>query len=87
MDSGSRLKIFVHNHVFYRVSPDLRNVVYCSAIRNGGIDEWNHALARYEYNYTVYIAYEKTTLLNALSCTREQWIQKMYDIYMSFVHE
>ena len=66
------LFVFLHS-----VSPDLRSTVYCTAIRNGGIDEWDHALARYHYNYTIYIANEKRTLLNALSCTREQWIQTM----------
>lgn len=54
-----------------RISPNLKSVVYCNAIREGGVDEWNFAWSMYE-NAT--IASEAEKLMHALTCTTESWL-------------
>jgi hypothetical protein len=54
--------------VFYcfRISPDLRSVVYCSALINGKADDWNFLWQKYlESN----VATDQVLILNALGCT------------------
>ncbi|XP_050293862.1 aminopeptidase Ey-like [Anthonomus grandis grandis] len=53
------------------INPDLREVVYCTAIRDGGQDEWDFAWNRY---LNTNVASDKEILLNALSCSKEIWI-------------
>ncbi len=79
---GGKLCFYIHLFWSFcvfslRLDPDLRSVVYCTGVRNGGINEWNHIMDRYNYNYTMFIAHEKNMLLYALSCSKEQWIQNM----------
>ncbi|XP_012148075.1 suppressor of ER stress-induced death [Megachile rotundata] len=57
------------------ISPNLKTVVYCTAIRVGGQTEWNFAWQRYlETN----VGSEKDLLLHALGCTRETWLLSRY---------
>lgn len=53
------------------ISPNLRNLVYCTAIKHGDQIEWDFAWERYQ-NTTV--SSEKEILLSSLGCTREPWI-------------
>ncbi|CAH1779550.1 unnamed protein product [Owenia fusiformis] len=68
------------------ISPNLRRLVYCNAIRNGGATEWEFAFNKYtEYN-EAYIASELTYLRDGLVCTREPWIIKKHlDYALSIV--
>jgi hypothetical protein len=54
--------------VFYcfRIPPDLRSVVYCSALRNGGEDEWNFLWDQYKKTN---VATDQVLILSALGCT------------------
>ncbi|CAK9804071.1 Aminopeptidase N [Anthophora plagiata] len=57
------------------ISPNLKAVVYCTAIRVGGQVEWDFAWERYlETN----VGSEKDLLLRALGCTRESWLLNRY---------
>ncbi|KOC62990.1 Aminopeptidase N [Habropoda laboriosa] len=57
------------------ISPNLKSVVYCTAIRVGGQVEWDFAWRRYlETN----VGSEKDLLLRALGCTRELWLLSRY---------
>lgn len=58
-----------------RISPNLKMVVYCTAIRFGGQIEWDFAWQRYlETN----VGSEKDLLLHSLGCTRENWLLSRY---------
>nr|CAD7394984.1 unnamed protein product [Timema cristinae] len=57
------------------ISANLKSVVYCSAIRVGGQDEWDFAWQRYR---NTNVGSEKDILLGALGCTRETWILSRY---------
>ena len=57
------------------ISPNLKSVVYCTAIRVGGQAEWEFTWQRYlETN----VGSEKDLLLHALGCTRETWLLSRY---------
>lgn len=57
------------------ISPNLKMVVYCTAIRVGGQAEWDFAWKQYlETN----VGSEKDLLLHALGCTRELWLLNRY---------
>ncbi|KAG8230287.1 hypothetical protein J437_LFUL010190 [Ladona fulva] len=57
------------------ISPNLKNVIYCTAIRHGGQEEWDFAWARY---LSTNVGTEKDLLLAALGCSRETWILSRY---------
>ncbi|XP_043289825.1 aminopeptidase N [Venturia canescens] len=57
------------------ISPNLKSVVYCTAIRVGGQAEWDFAWERYQKTN---VGSEKDLLLSALGCTRETWILSRY---------
>ena len=46
-------------------------MVYCTAIREGGEEEWEFAWGRYQ---AANVASEKSRLLSALGCTGEIWM-------------
>jgi hypothetical protein len=54
--------------VFYcfRIPPDLRSVVYCSAVSNGEEREWNFLWEQYKKTD---VSNEQVTILSALGCT------------------
>lgn len=53
------------------VSPNLKNIVYCTAIKYGDQAEWDYAWERFQKTT---VPSEKETLLSALGCSRETWI-------------
>ncbi len=73
--SSSTVCIIEYVPVF-RISPDFRQFVYCTAIRNGGIEEWEFALGLYEKDYGVWVSMEKDKLLYGMACTGQPWIQR-----------
>lgn len=54
-----------------RISPDVRYIVYCTAIRTGGELEWDFAYSQYKQASVVT---EKDILLQSLACTEVPWI-------------
>lgn len=61
--------------IIYSVPLDLRSVVYCTAIRNGGDREWQFLWNRYTKSN---VGTEKTLILSALGCSREIWLLQRY---------
>ncbi|XP_046398919.1 aminopeptidase N isoform X2 [Ischnura elegans] len=57
------------------ISPNLKNVIYCTAIRHGSQAEWEFAWERYR---ATNVGSEKDLLLAALGCSRETWILIRY---------
>lgn len=57
------------------ISPNLKEVVYCTAIKYGGEYEWDFAWDRY---HKTSISSEKEIILSALGCSREIWILTRY---------
>lgn len=57
------------------ISPNIRKSVYCTAIANGGLAEWN-------FLYGVYLreenANERNLILKSLACSRVPWILVRY---------
>jgi len=51
--------------------PNLRGVVYCSAIQYGTEYEWDFAFERF---LKTNVPGEKDLLLNALGCSKEPWL-------------
>ncbi|XP_037093237.1 aminopeptidase N-like [Pollicipes pollicipes] len=57
------------------IPANLKARVYCTAIREGGEDEWEFAWGRYK---AANVASEKSRLLSALGCSREIWVLSRY---------
>uniref|UniRef100_H3D2Z0 Aminopeptidase n=1 Tax=Tetraodon nigroviridis TaxID=99883 RepID=H3D2Z0_TETNG len=57
------------------IHPNLKSSVYCSAIANGGVEEWNFAWSMFR-NAT--LASEASRLRGALACTRQPWLLNKY---------
>ncbi|GFT12414.1 aminopeptidase N [Nephila pilipes] len=57
------------------VPPNLRSVVYCTAVSHGGEDVWNFLWARYK---AAKIASEKDKFMYSLACAREPWLLTRY---------
>ncbi|CAC5387007.1 ANPEP [Mytilus coruscus] len=53
------------------IDVNLRSAVYCTAIRYGGVEEWDFAFRKYK---TSNVATEKDVLLLSLSCSRDVWV-------------
>ncbi|XP_015838559.2 aminopeptidase N isoform X1 [Tribolium castaneum] len=53
------------------ISKEMRSVVFCTAIRNGGEKEWDFLWQQYKKSN---LASEQSTILSALGCTRELWL-------------
>lgn len=62
-------------NTFFRISKDLQGVVYCTALKHGGEEEWEFLWEKYQMSN---VATEKNTILNALGCTQEIWILNRY---------
>lgn len=58
-----------------RVPPNLRSVVYCTAIKHGDQLEWEFAWSRYK---NTSVSSEEEILLSAMGCTRETWLLARY---------
>ncbi|PNF34108.1 Aminopeptidase N [Cryptotermes secundus] len=57
------------------ISPNQKEVVYCTAIKHGGADVWNFAWKKYQLSN---VGSDKEHLLEALGCSREPWILNRY---------
>ncbi|KAK9876074.1 hypothetical protein WA026_011185 [Henosepilachna vigintioctopunctata] len=77
----SRCAIRAHN--LYRqwmqrsivIQPNIRHIVYCTAIRQGGKPEWDFAYHEYKRTNS---PTEKNVLLDALGCTKHEWLLSRY---------
>ncbi|KAJ6638248.1 Aminopeptidase N [Pseudolycoriella hygida] len=57
------------------VSPNIRSVVYCAAIKYGDQAEWEFTWERFKKTT---VSSEQELLLTALGCTRETWLLRRY---------
>lgn len=57
------------------ISPNLKDVVYCTAIAAGGKKEWEFAWSQYLASN---VGSEKSKLLTALGCSKKIWILSRY---------
>ncbi|KAL1506097.1 hypothetical protein ABEB36_005525 [Hypothenemus hampei] len=57
------------------INPDLRQTIYCTAIGEGGPEEWDFAWNRY---LRTNVAGDKEILLNSLACSKDIWILSRY---------
>ncbi|KAL3271137.1 hypothetical protein HHI36_021634 [Cryptolaemus montrouzieri] len=77
----SRCAILAHN--LYRkwmqrnivIQPNIRHIVYCTAIRQGGKPEWDFAYHEYKRTNS---PTEKNVLIDALGCTKHEWLLSRY---------
>lgn len=60
---------------YFRISPNLRAVVYCTAIEAGTEREWDFAYERYK---NTKVSSEKEILLTSLGCSKEPWVLARY---------
>jgi len=54
---------------------ELKTIIYCQAIKFGGVDEWDFLWERYQRSN---VASEKAKILSALGCSSETWILNRY---------
>lgn len=50
---------------------ELKGIIYCQAIKYGGVDEWDFLWERYQNSN---VASEQAKLLSALGCSSETWL-------------
>lgn len=60
---------------FFSVPLNLRPVIYCTAIRKGNEKQWRFLWQRY---FASNVGAEKSMIISALSCSREQWLLSRY---------
>lgn len=83
-----RKLVFLHSKNFSRsarfipnftqtssISPNLKNMVYCTAVKYGNEMEWEFLYDRF---LKATVSSEKETILSALGCSRETWILRRY---------
>jgi aminopeptidase N len=58
-----------HIILFNRIPANLRSLVFCTALGNGGEEEWNFLWGRYQESI---ITTEQVTILSALGCTNNE---------------
>ncbi|XP_035776624.1 aminopeptidase N-like isoform X2 [Anopheles albimanus] len=63
------------NYQDNRIPPSLKETIYCTSLRDGGVPEWNFAFKRYQDTDS---ASEKEIILNALGCTVKPWLLSKY---------
>jgi hypothetical protein len=54
---------------FYRIPANLRSLVFCTALKHGGEEDWNFLWERYQESI---ITTEQVTILSALGCTKNE---------------
>lgn len=54
---------------------ELKPIIYCQAIKYGGVDEWDFLWERYQRSN---VGSEKAKLLSALGCSSETWLLNRY---------
>lgn len=57
--------------VVHRISPNLKDVIYCTTLREGSFQEWYFAYNQY---LETSVASEKEIILDALGCTTKPWL-------------
>lgn len=57
------------------MEPNLRNTVYCTAVREGNEHDW---IFLYKQFLKTNVASEKGVILYALGCSREVWVLQRY---------
>lgn len=57
------------------ISPNLKSIIYCTALREGSFQEWYFAYNRYLETTS---ASEKEIILSALGCTTKPWLLSKY---------
>lgn len=62
------VKLFFRSRI---ISPNLKGIIVCTAIREGGEEEWDFAFSRYTKSN---VASEKAILLSSMTCSRQPWI-------------
>merc|ERR1712179_204635 len=65
------------------VDVNMKQIVYCNAIRYGGEREWDFGWERYQKSN---VGSEKSVFLGALACTKEVWLLNRY-LNMSLTEE
>lgn len=72
-EGAVNIKHWMHYSVILvnRIPANLRSTVYCSAIAEGGVDEWNFAWKMFQ---NASIASEAEKLRAALACTKHSWL-------------
>jgi aminopeptidase N len=65
--------------LFRRIRPEARETVYCTAIKYGGVREWDFA---WQMALNVPSSQQREKLIAAMGCTREPWILIRY---LSFI--
>ncbi|XP_041800155.1 aminopeptidase Ey-like [Chelmon rostratus] len=68
-------RAWMENPTKNTISPNLKSTVYCSAIAEGGVKEWDFAWSMFK---AATIASEAEKLMYALSCTKEPWLLNRY---------
>ena len=65
-----RVQLLLHFFLLplYRIDVNMKNSVYCTAVANGGENEWDFAWNRYQASN---VASEKNSLLGSMACTKE----------------
>ncbi|XP_044213044.1 alanyl (membrane) aminopeptidase a [Thunnus albacares] len=58
-----------------KIHPNLRSVIYCQAVAEGGMKEWEFAWEKFQSSNKTS---EKDQLREALSCTRKIWLLNRY---------
>ncbi|XP_017284211.1 aminopeptidase Ey isoform X2 [Kryptolebias marmoratus] len=66
---------WMKNPATNNISPNLKSIVYCSAIAAGGVAEWDFVWGMYK-NATVIS--EASKFRRALSCTKQPWLLNRY---------
>ena len=54
-----------------KIPPNLKENIYCTSLREGGVPEWNFAYKQYMETNS---ASEKELILNALGCSAKPWL-------------
>lgn len=61
--------------MLYSIPPDLRQTIYCTAIRDGGQEHWDFVWNRVLRSN---VSTERVMMMIALGCSRETWILSRY---------
>lgn len=64
---------------FIRLPRELKTIIYCQAIKYGGVEEWDFLWERYQRSN---VGSEKAKILSALGCSSETWLlNRLINVY------
>ncbi|XP_050293871.1 aminopeptidase N-like isoform X2 [Anthonomus grandis grandis] len=76
MIKGSQSSIYiVRSKKYIKILPNIRSIIYCTAIREGSTVEWDFVYERFLETTS---PTEKNILLDALGCTKLKWLLSRY---------